>query len=535
MNVRAGKNERGIALLMCMLALLLITAIAMGLIFMADTETAINGNYRDEQKAYFAAMAGLQEARVRLMTGVSPTIKPLIMPASGTATGVYYILNAGSGETVAPWLTTNKFFDTELCHEQFTGLSTISSDVAASALNVPCSTSQGSSGWYTSATSTSDPYKGTTGSLDYKWVRVTQKANASATPYLVTAASTGTANYPICWDGTHQLQLPGGAGTCEAYSATSFTTVYRLTSMAMTSLGSRRMVQMEVANNPPIVTKGAVDSQDHVTLNGALEVNGFDSCSCDTAHCASTTTGNGSNAVTTWTCPSLPGKTCDTSKYAIYASGTVDNPNRSETLKAGTDPIVAQNQAWTYDIPAMINSYKSSATDVRSAPYNYSCTVATGTANGDCGNETRQQFGIPPAFPPTPPDHPLPDSSFGACNTSVTPWTGAGCPTPQVTYVPGNLQITAGSTGNGILIVDGDLNIHGGLQFYGLILVRGVVKFTGGGSDRTNIVGAVLAGQESYVDNTLGGSAVINFNACALKNNNVPSPPSMLNIHEVSY
>jgi hypothetical protein len=95
--------------------------------------------------------------------------------------------------------------------------------------------------------------------------------------------------------------------------------------------------------------------------------------------------------------------------------------------------------------------------------------------------------------------------------------------------------MTGGSVGSGILIVDGDLDIHGGLQFYGLILVRGVVKFTGGGSDATNIFGAVLAGQESYVDNTLGGSASINFNSCALKQNQTPQPPRLISIREATY
>jgi hypothetical protein len=68
-----------------------------------------------------------------------------------------------------------------------------------------------------------------------------------------------------------------------------------------------------------------------------------------------------------------------------------------------------------------------------------------------------------------------------------------------------------------------------------LILVKGVVKFTGGGNDTTNIYGAVMAGQESYVDNTLGGSAVIQYNQCAFKNLNQPSPATLLSIREATY
>jgi len=105
----------------------------------------------------------------------------------------------------------------------------------------------------------------------------------------------------------------------------------------------------------------------------------------------------------------------------------------------------------------------------------------------------------------------------------------------QVTYVPGNVQLTAGAQGNGILIVDGDLDIHGGLNFYGLILVKGDIKFSGGGADQVNVYGAILAGQESYVDNTLGGSAVIHFDSCALKHNMAAAPPKMMAFRELTF
>jgi hypothetical protein len=103
----------------------------------------------------------------------------------------------------------------------------------------------------------------------------------------------------------------------------------------------------------------------------------------------------------------------------------------------------------------------------------------------------------------------------------------------QVTYVPGNLQLTGGAVGNGVLIVDGNLDIHGGLEFYGLIIVRGVISFTGGGSSGVNIYGAVLAGQQSYVDTTLGGSANIYFDFCSLPQGSQNQPPRMLSFREL--
>ena len=52
------KKQKGIALIVALLALVLLSAIGVGLMFMADTENSINNNYRDSQKAYFAARAG---------------------------------------------------------------------------------------------------------------------------------------------------------------------------------------------------------------------------------------------------------------------------------------------------------------------------------------------------------------------------------------------------------------------------------------------------------------------------------------------
>jgi hypothetical protein len=501
-------NERGIAMLLCLFALLLLTGLGLALMYMSDTEQAVNNNYRDAQSAYFAAQAGLQDARVWLMAKAATT--PSAMPAAGANTGVTYLLNPKGGESVQPWSTTSTYFDTELCNESFS-----SAGVSATGWSVPCASVP--SGTYYKTVNSGDPNRATSKAMDYKWVRITWKANQNSAPYYV--SGTTASNTPVCWTGTKQMLMPAGFASCEAASD-QLTTVYRLTSFAVAPAGTRRMLQMEVATNPPFMTNAAVDSQDHVTLNGQLDVNGYDYCNCNC-----TTTKSGGTSTTT--CTDRAGKTCDRSKWAIYASSTVDTANKSETLVAGQSPAVAQNQPWIYDIPGLINSYKDGAVNVTKAPYNWSCT---GTPS-NCGTHSGLNYGIPPAFPPSPVDNPTYDSTFGSCSGGV----GPGCPSPQVTYVPGDAKLTASSNGNGILIVDGDLEINGGLQFYGLVLVKGVIKFTGGGADKTNIYGAVLAGQESYVDNVLGGSAVINFNSCALKQNTGNKPPTMINFHEMSY
>ena len=544
--MKKRKKQRGIALLIAIFALLLVTGIALAMMSATDAETNVERNYRDSQKAYFAALGGIQEARVRLTLtdatnvaadgsgGVIPNNALASgMPASAVKTGVVYILNQKSNsESIVPWDTTNAYFDTELGHEYFSGLDLIfGTNDTGSSLNVPCSKTQSALGTFAVTKTSTDPNTGSSAALDYKWVRITQKENRSAGGpsqyYVADPTVTTNNNTPVCWDGAHQQIKPSTWPTCE--STGMYTTVYRLASLAQTTSGARRMVIAEVAKNPPINPNASVVSKDNVVLNGKLDVIGMDYCSCDISKCTFTTLADGSKVASS--CPTFAGKSCDLSKYAIYAQGSVQDPQgKSETVEAGVNPPIADNQTnFIYDIPTLVNKYKQNALNVTGAPYNWSCP------SGDCGTRDSVTVGIPPAFPPSPVDNPLPDSNFGSCNTSTTPWSGAGCPATQITYVPGNLKLTSSAKGNGILIVDGDLDINGGLQFYGLILVKGVVKFTGGGNDKTNIYGAVMAGQESYVDNTLGGSAVIQYNQCAFKNLNQPSPATLLSIREATY
>src|SRR6266700_7066245 len=125
-NARLARSqERGVALLMTIFGLLLLTAVAMAMMFASDAETAISVNYRDSQVASYSAASALQEARDRIqplngdlaVAGYLPTNTP----DQGIANGGYvlYILNPGSNETVAsiaPWNWnngSNQYFDQE--------------------------------------------------------------------------------------------------------------------------------------------------------------------------------------------------------------------------------------------------------------------------------------------------------------------------------------------------------------------------------------------------------------------------------------
>lgn len=72
----------------------------------------------------------------------------------------------------------------------------------------------------------------------------------------------------------------------------------------------------------------------------------------------------------------------------------------------------------------------------------------------------------------------------------------------EVVYAPGDLTLSGGTTGAGVLAVDGDLHISGGLQWTGIVLVRGRVEFTGGGGTN-KVVGAFVVGEGMTVGGTV--------------------------------
>jgi hypothetical protein len=246
-------RERGIALFFAIFALLLLTAITFSLVFLSNTESTVNSNYREEQVAYFAAKAGIEEARARMMAS-DPNFVTLPITAPTAGGGIIYLINnAGLANAVRPWLATNAYPDDELCHDGYglAGLNVVAADIR-------CATEPTSTTYYTTVASTI-PYSGTSNALAYRWVRIAPKLNGSVqgpgttitnTTYNVNA-SVGTASTLICWDGIKELVLT--VANCNAMSnanATYMTNVYMITSLGVSPAGARRMVQAEVALNP---------------------------------------------------------------------------------------------------------------------------------------------------------------------------------------------------------------------------------------------------------------------------------------------
>jgi Tfp pilus assembly protein PilX len=218
---RTANAQRGAALFIAIFTLLLISVIAIALVLLAGTETAIDANYRTSLQAFYNAKAGLEEGRGRIFGGSANPISASGFPASGATLTIgqaWYILNPAAGETVSPTTlaTSNAYADFEYNSEwgiPVTGamVHTVASTSAVGGL-IPAS---------------------------YKWVRITPRTEKSAGMDINGDGVTDNTNV-VMYDGSQQLlaNQPSSAPTYQ---------VFTITALAVTPSGSRRMLQYNIA------------------------------------------------------------------------------------------------------------------------------------------------------------------------------------------------------------------------------------------------------------------------------------------------
>src|SRR4029077_17301381 len=240
------RDERGIALFVAILALLLLTAIAAGMMYLSSTEVALSSNFKAEETAYFSARAGVEEVRDRMLPtsvyaapySIAPQVATLALPP-GNPAALYLLPAAVTMADVTKTTPPNPYFDNELCHDL-----TIGSMTQSTSANIRCTTAPSGSSWYPAI----QPASVAPVALDYKWVRVTLKANNSNTAVPVNGSS-GNANV-VCWNGTSEVAAAStSASACSTLTPIA-NPVYLITALAVTPSGARRVVQEEVAQTP---------------------------------------------------------------------------------------------------------------------------------------------------------------------------------------------------------------------------------------------------------------------------------------------
>ncbi len=440
-------SEKGIALFVAIFTVLLITAIGAGMIMLTMTDTNISGNFRDEQKAFFGAKAGMEEVRDRLRNGAAdslagslPTTSPGGVPAGGLTPPYIYITNPKNNtEIITPWATTstnpNVYPDTQVCTE------------LAKMVNSPYACPAGGSpsgGWY-NVTSGTLPYKASasyalTPPSSWKWTRVSLKTNSSS------SGTTNTnlvdpalpANDLVCWNGATEVVT---TSTCAALNP-NYLPVYVMTTLAVTPSGSRRMVQAEAISNKFPTLPGPMIFDGANPVFNTPNSNAFTVSGNDLAQGANAGAG----------CPAAIGEPAlgaYNDPAVTILTGDANNRPASYTgpLQYGS-PSVA-NIGSQLTMLSTVGGLENLASSV---------TLVAGNSNNVYGNN--------PA-------------------TIVNPGTNAN---PQINVVNGDLTLPGGWTGSGILLVTGNLTFQGNPSYNGLILVigKGSVVKNGGGNGVVN-------------------------------------------------
>src|SRR4051794_38142517 len=251
MSRMTKRNERGMALMVALFALLLLSGIGLCMVLASTTETRIDANYGGGLRSYYATHSGLEEVRDRIsypISATSPTGLANFLPKdiAGNPGGVLYVLNPDGSETVDPTDPTSPYFDVQLCHDYNSGVTVRDSKCTA----VPATTDPATD--WKATQYAAPPASPAVVPAGYKWVRINMKTNRIAAPYFVDQiGAPATLDTRVCWDGETEQLSPGGA--CDANGMQS---VYMLTSLAMVQ-GTRNLLRAEVVG-PSIRPPGAI-------------------------------------------------------------------------------------------------------------------------------------------------------------------------------------------------------------------------------------------------------------------------------------
>jgi len=496
---RKRRAEAGIALLIAIFVVLLISVVGIALVVSSGTETALAGNYRSATGVYYASLAGLEEARGRLLAknpnSFLKTAAANFLPPPGTQWDigyVRYILNPGPADA-ADTRTANP--DTEYNNEFGSGkLEAADVQTTLSVWNV--------------APLNALPVPGPL----YKWVRINAVSEVSLQRQVAPYGDGHTPDpaKPIYYDGT-QLNV-----------SNSGSQVLEITSLAALPNGSQKLLQYLAApipvTLPPLpaaLTLAGNQTVRRVTYtapsnNARFFVDGTDH-DC-----------NGNSVAG----PQFPAiGVFDSSDVAAVLSGIPIGyqPTNYPGVKPSPD-VVTVNGA-----PFPTNLQKPSALDA---------IVQSIIQNSDAI--------LTPVSTTTPPY-----TAFGSDLTAAT--AGMNSSNPMTVVVKGNLDLNGWhNTGYGLLLVTGNLNYDPDASWNGIVLVIGQGTVTGSKGGSGIFLGAFLVANTRdpsgnlWPDPNLGPLSV-NFNngssmggngilysSCWIQKAQPTSGYNILSFHEIS-
>lgn len=511
---RRKPSESGIALLIAIFVLMLISVVAISLIVASGGESALAGNYRSSATAYLAGTAGLEEARGRLLAKnanyFNTTVPNFIPTAAPLAIGqVRYIVNPSLNEPAGAALL-GVYPDNEYANEFGAAPLAANRQTIASVSTV---------------TANGTTYYGPL----YKWVRITAATEQSIN--LDVDGSGGALNNaaPLYYDPSNlpkpSLVIPTMlAGVPDA----TFVALHpnarqalEITTLAVLPNGSQKTLQYIVA---PVVYP--LNFPSALTLAGStVRFGGANS----SQYFVNGTDGSGNP-------PPVAGCNIPNPPNVLSAVGTTGATNVQNIVNpiapVGPYTGIPSNRDGNYvgtmpsPLPLLPNPYPSvgnvSLTSGLQTPSSLDQVVQNIKQNADLvisGNAT--QANMPAAMSAT---------------------------NPMTVVVDGNFSMTSNFTGYGLLVVTGNFAYSGTTGWKGIVLVvgDGTTTFLGSGGGNNEFDGAIFsattkdaAGNElaSFgnvaFDISGGGGNGIYYNSCWVNKANQPPTFQVLSFREL--
>src|SRR5579859_1331109 len=508
-------QEAGVALLIAIFVLLLVSGVALALVANSGTESSLAGNYRSSTSAYDAGFAGLEEARGRLLPGsanyFNNTVAGFIpVGAPLLVNQVRYVLNPLAGEVVAPANLGNNatYPDTEYGQEFPLGLAgatiqTINSVWANGAVaNIP-------------------------GPL-YKWVRITP-ATENSLNIDVNGDGVKDAVTPLYYDPAH-LDVNGNpkpslivVPTAPVGVPASANQALEVTALAVLPNGTRKIEQYVVTpitfnlNFPSALSLPGANVAFNPANSNVWFANGNDGSGALTGSPSYTPVpGCAPNPAT-----SLPavGVTDATGSNANVSAVTSQIPTRLDNHytggSVGSPSVGNVTLNSTMDTPAELDQLVQTITNNADLVLN----PPTGTSASSSSLPSSMILGGSPA----------------TCTSGAVVVNGDFTLGPQ--------------TGCGILVVTGNFTYTGNSGWNGIILVigSGTTTFQGMGGGTGQFDGAVFVATTKSTNGTLlpalgnvnfdingGGGNGIYYDSCWIKNSQKPPTYKVLAFHEIA-
>jgi hypothetical protein len=490
-RTRAGRrknSEAGVALLIAIFALLLISVVAISMIVASRTEGALNGNYKSSSSAYYASLSGLEEARGRLLpTNVnyfSNTVAGFIPAGTMLVGQVRYLTNPVNGENVL-----TAYPDNQYAQEFGAAPATVQTIASVSGTN-----------------SASIP-----GPL-FKWVRINPVTEASLN-FDVNQDSFIDPTTPLFYDTANlpkpSMIVPSPAGANPANVPSTAKQVLEVTAFAVLPNGTEKLTQYLVTPQtfglsfPSALTLAGQT----VVFNGAnsagYQVNGSD--------------GSGNPGTVSG---------CTPGAGSVPAVGVTDASGSNANLTA-VDSGIPSNRVANYtgaglSTPSVNDSISLSS--AMSSPASLNQVVQTISQNADlvvAGNATQANM---PA--------------------------GMSATNPMTVVVDGDFSMTGNFTGYGLLVVTGNFSYSGTTGWKGIVLVvgQGTTTFNGLGGGNNEFDGAIFAATTKNssgqtlanfgnvgFDISGGGGNGVYYNSCWINHATQPPTYKVLSFREIPY